>query len=174
MTSQNTPERTDCVDRIMAQWAQLRPEIDSHEMALAGRLLRLTRAVSSDISANLAQFGLEPWQFDVLATLRRVGEAVTARRLAESTMVSQPALTNRVDKLVSKGWVFRTVDPNNRRQVLISLSPEGTELLDRVFPTHIEVCRTTPPGLTPEQREELEALLRLALVAVEQSEGSDS
>ncbi len=46
-------------------------------------------------------------------------------------------MTHRVDRLVGRGLVTRQVDPDNRRRVLVELTPEGLALVDRVLEGHV-------------------------------------
>lgn len=118
----------DAVDMILEQWNKERPDVDVSSMGVLGRLNRASRLASLDVQKFMNQFGLEPWEFDVLATLRRsAAEApLTPGRLASLTMIGSAAMTNRVDRLVSRGLVHRETNPENRRQLLISLTPEDS------------------------------------------------
>ncbi|MFD0536210.1 MarR family winged helix-turn-helix transcriptional regulator [Actinomadura luteofluorescens] len=115
----------DAVDRIVEQWARARPDLDASPMRVLGRLSRLTRIAERELKALFAEFGLERGEFDVLATLRRADSpgGITAGTLARSSMVTSGAVTNRLDRLVAKGYVTRDLDPANRRTVLVALTP---------------------------------------------------
>ncbi len=64
----------DAVDDFLDQWAARRTDLDLDAMGSIGRVLRLSRLVSAHLKDYFAQHGLETWEFDVLATLRRGGE----------------------------------------------------------------------------------------------------
>jgi DNA-binding MarR family transcriptional regulator len=144
----------DSVDDFLDQWQRERPDLDTGPMGLVGRIF--------------AREGIESWEFDVLATLRRSGPPYTLSPsdLVASTMVGSAAMTNRVDKLVSRNLVTREVDPNNRRRLLVSLTPEGLALVDEVVEGHVANERTLVGGLTASDREELAELLRKLLVSL--------
>jgi hypothetical protein len=61
----------DAVDLILEQWNKERPDVDVSSMGVLGRLNRASRLASLDVQKFMNRFGLEPWEFDVLATLRR-------------------------------------------------------------------------------------------------------
>ena len=155
----------DHIDRIIDQWRTTRPDIDPDPMELPARLQYLARAADDRITANLARFNLERWQFDVLATLRRTDRALTAGELCANSMISGSAMTNRVDKLAAAGLLTRCTDPDNRRCVRITLTDTGRELVDKILPTHLDTCRDTLAGLTDDERETLGHLLRKTLMA---------
>ena len=56
------------------QWACERPDLDIGPMVLLGRLGEAALLISRDrLNPLFAEFGLQPGEFDVLATLRRSG-----------------------------------------------------------------------------------------------------
>ncbi|MFJ6797326.1 MarR family winged helix-turn-helix transcriptional regulator [Streptomyces sp. NPDC091268] len=158
----------DGVDRITAQWRTVRPDLDTSPMALIGRLSRASRLLERGIKENLAAHGVEPWEFDVLATLLRSGppHVLSAGELSSAAMVSSAALTNRIDHLVGKGWVERAVDPTHRRRVLISLTPTGRDLTNRLVEHHLIGEENQLTGLTTAERDHLTTLLRRVLLTL--------
>ncbi len=63
----------DKVDKIITQWNKERPDLDVASMALIGRFKRITQFFSLEMSKTFSEYGLNPANFDVLATLRRSG-----------------------------------------------------------------------------------------------------
>lgn len=159
---------TDAVDSFLAQWQRERPEMDATPMGVVGRLSRASSLVEHDISEYFVAQGMEPWEFDVLATLRRSGApyTLTPKRLVARTMVGSAAMTNRVDRLVAKQLVTRETDPNNRRSVLITLTATGHELVERVVDGHVANAARLVADLEPVERMELNRLLRKLLISL--------
>lgn len=156
----------DSVDGIVAQWAQVHPEMDVSPMAVIGRLSRLTRHVERELQAVFAQHGLQPGEFDLLATLRRAdtdGTGLTAGQLAESAMVTSGAITNRLDRLLAKGLITRETDPSSRRTIRVALTPRGREAVDAALRDHVDNEQRLLSALTTGQRDQLEGLLRVLL-----------
>jgi len=56
----------------------------------------------------------------------------TVRGLAETLNFSKPAVTRALDRLTRLGFVVRDRDPNDRRSVLVSMTPEGHAFLDEL------------------------------------------
>jgi DNA-binding MarR family transcriptional regulator len=52
--------------------------------------------------------------------------------LAAEERVTQPAITLLVNRLEERGWVKRIPDPSDRRAVLVSLTPQGEEVFERL------------------------------------------
>ena len=94
--------------------------------ALAGELrlacMRISRRVRFESTDAIA-----PHQYSVLVRLE--GTPRTPGELAEIERVSPPSMTRTVSGLVERGLVKRTDDPADRRQVILSLTPEGVALL---------------------------------------------
>ncbi|MEV7660495.1 MarR family transcriptional regulator [Paenarthrobacter sp. NPDC089316] len=164
----------DAVDTILNQWKRERPDLDVSSMGVLGRLSRASRLASLNVQKFMNQFGLEPWEFDVLATLRRSApEApLTPGRLASLTMIGSAAMTNRVDRLVNRGLIHRETNPENRRQLLVSLTPEGRALVDDVVEHHVENQQKMLEGLSRTEQTQLANLLRKFLLANNDGEPS--
>jgi DNA-binding MarR family transcriptional regulator len=163
----------DAVDRILAQWARARPDLDASPMGVLGRLSRVTRIAERELKALFDEFGLERGEFDVLATLRRAGspDGMSAGALARSSMVTSGAVTNRLDRLVAKGYVTRDLDPTDRRTVVVALTPTGRELIDRAVVAHVDNERRILAGLDERQQNDLAAILRVLLLSLDDGAG---
>nr|WP_239679422.1 MarR family transcriptional regulator [Natronosporangium hydrolyticum] len=91
---------------------------------------------------------------------------MTAGALARFTLVTSGAVTNRLDRLVAKGYITREVDPANRRSVLVALTPAGRELIDRAVAAHVANERRILAALDHQQQDELAATLRTLLLSL--------
>ncbi len=159
--------REDAVDRIIGQWKEVRPELDSSPIGVIGRVSRLSRLVERRLAENFAHHGIESWMYDVLATLRRSGPPyeLTAGELVRQTMVTTGAITNRIDRLEQRGLVERA-SAEDRRKVIVRLTNAGLLLVDEVVISHLATEREILATLSPRQRRELADLLRTTLLAL--------
>lgn len=66
----------------------------------------------------------------VLRKLRTAPRRIT--ELAAEERVTQPAITLLVNRLTERGWVQRIPDPTDGRAVLVSLTPAGQEVFERL------------------------------------------
>ncbi|SNR46208.1 MarR family winged helix-turn-helix transcriptional regulator [Blastococcus mobilis] len=151
----------DRVSDYLEQWRRERPDLDPAPMGVVGRLSRASELISRTTRAYFADHGLQAGEFDVLATLRRSGApfTLTPGQLAESTMVSSAAITNRLSRLEDKGLLVRRTDPSNRRNVLVALTDDGLALVDDIVEGHLENERRLLTPLAPEEQEQLAVLL---------------
>ena len=159
----------DHVDGVLRQWSAERPDLDASPMGIIGRIQRASRRLERGISENFARFGLQLWEFDILSTLRRSGPPyrLTAGALSASAMVTSGAITNRVDRLVERGLVTRETDPNNRRSVVITLSPAGWDLIEEVLAHHVTREEQLLASLSADEQERLAGLLRTLLIGLD-------
>jgi DNA-binding MarR family transcriptional regulator len=159
----------DDVDRIVAQWAVERSDLQTDAMAVFGRIYRLARIVGDRQEQAYARLGINRGEFDVLATLRRSGVPfqLSPKALSSTLMLTTGGMTGRLDRLEERGLVRRTPDPTDRRGLLITLLAAGHELVDRAVVAGLDVQREVLEQLPPESRRQLDALLRDLLAAAE-------
>ncbi len=152
----------DEVDRIVAAWSRERPDLDVGPMEVLSRVSRLARHLDRTRREAFTGHALEPWEFDVLAALRRAGEpyTLTPGQLLTQTLVTSGTMTNRVDRLAARGLVVRQPDPRDGRSVLVQLSDSGRERVDAAFADLLARERALLAHLDARQRERLAALLR--------------
>jgi DNA-binding MarR family transcriptional regulator len=76
-------------------------------------------------------------------------------------------MTNRVDRLVARGFVERLPDPHDRRGVLVRLTDTGRETVDGALAGLLEQERDLLSALTPAEVRQLAGLMRRLAVSVE-------
>lgn len=79
------------------------------------------------------EFGITAAQFH---TLRRIKEGkASVSALAECMHLSRPNISRTVDELVNAGMVAREQDAADRRNIGLSLTPQGDELINNLLRT---------------------------------------
>lgn len=162
----------DHVDVVLEQWARRRPDLDTTPMAVLGRLSRLTRLVEARQQATFARHDLDAPSFDVLATLRRADppHELTPGQLATAAMVTSGAISQRLDRLESRGLVRRRRGDVDTRTVLVMLTAAGQAAIDAALPDHLETGRGLLAPLADHHVEDLARLLRTLLARHEDVE----
>jgi len=153
----------DRADVAVKQWAQERPDLPALPMALFGRLSEAAEVIMRDhLNPLFAEAGLQPGEFDVLATLRRSGAPfmLSPTRLYEAAMISSGGMTNRLDRLERAGLIERRPDPIDRRGKLIALTPAGRRVIDDTLTRHVANEEKLLGVLTTAEQEKLNTLLR--------------
>jgi DNA-binding MarR family transcriptional regulator len=152
----------DEVDRIVDAWTRERPDLDFAPLQILSRVARLSRHLERARRAAFAASDLEPWEFDVLAALRRAGAPyeLSPKSLLQQTLVSSGTMTNRIDRLVERRLVDRRTDPNDGRGILVKMTARGRERVDAAISELLHSEGELLDGLSPIDQERLSALLR--------------
>jgi DNA-binding MarR family transcriptional regulator len=167
---------SDHVDGILEQWRRERSDVDTAVLGLIGRLHRAAVLTNAPLAAGLAEHGLQPGWFDLLAALRRSGRPyeLNPTHLRRATLLSSGGMTKRLDRLAEAGLVERRADPTDRRGVLVRLTPHGRAVVDEVLEAHVANEERLLRSLKPADRRRLDKLLRTLLADLEADLEADS
>jgi DNA-binding MarR family transcriptional regulator len=100
-------------------------------------------------------------EYDVLYTLSKSSHPMRAKELARNVLLSQPALSRLVDRLVERGFVQRATDPADRRGSLLTLTDDGRDRQKQVGRQHsADVAAAMIDKLTAQEQLERAALCR--------------
>lgn len=159
----------DIVDQAIEEWQREQPDLDASPLGVVSRILVLAQQMEKTANRALERHGIELWQFDVLAALRRAGAPyrLSPTQLSDSVILTSGAMTNRLDRLESDGLVVRLRDPDDRRGVLIQLTPRGRKLVDEAVETRLADAREAVSSLHRSESRVLAKLLRRLIVALE-------
>jgi DNA-binding MarR family transcriptional regulator len=159
----------DEVDRLVEAWRRERPDLDLRPMEVLSRISRLGHHLDRARRQAFAEHALEPWEFDVLAALRRAGAPyqLSPGRLLKETLVTSGTMTNRVDRLAARGLVQRTPDPHDRRGVLVGLTVAGRVTVDGALDGLLAREQALLAGLDAAEQSTLARLLRTLVVPFE-------
>ncbi len=91
---------------------------------------RLARRLRVERAGGLAKTGLSDTQLASLAALDHHG-AMTPRELAEHEKVQPPSMTRVIAAMEDRGLVLRATHPTDRRQVILSVTPQGKSLVNQ-------------------------------------------
>jgi DNA-binding MarR family transcriptional regulator len=155
----------DEVDGIVAAWRRERPDLDVAPMEVLSRLARVAHRLDRQRANAFGAHDLESWEFDVLAALRRSGEPFTLSpgQLVRETFVTSGTMTNRVDRLASRGLVEREDHPEDRRGVLVRLTPAGRAKVDAALADLLAAEQIMLRSLSRADQDQLVRALRLLL-----------
>nr|WP_312856533.1 MarR family transcriptional regulator [Phytoactinopolyspora halotolerans] len=153
---------TDEVDRLVQAWRRERPDLDVAPMEVLSRVSRLARHLDRARRSAFAAHGLEPWEFDVLAALRRSGPPyeLSPGTLLAQTLVTSGTMTTRVDKLTARGLVTRRRDEQDRRAVQVALTDDGRAAVDAALESLLAHERQILADIGDADRRSLARLLR--------------
>ncbi len=165
------PAVPDATDRVLHQWAQVRPDLDVSSVGVISRLGRLRAIIAEEQEAVFAEHGVTNPTFTMLVTLVRINQpgGISQRRLANEMALTPGTVSARVDRLVADGLVVRSPDPADGRGSLVTLTDRGRDLFEAVVPAHLANQVRLLGSLSAEEQATLAGLLRKLLLAFEGS-----
>lgn len=126
----------------------------SHIFAAAVR-----EVLESKLIKEASPFPLTLSQFHILKVMALNGRHQVGE-LAGFLGVSPPAATRNIDKLERLGLVVRSPSAGDRRVTLLSVSPQGREVVDRYEEIKAERVSPVLEGFRPEEIEQFSGLLQ--------------
>jgi DNA-binding MarR family transcriptional regulator len=93
--------------------------------------------------------GLKPQQYQLLLQVKASGinQPSTISHIAEKLQIQHHSTVELVDRLTGKGLVRRKRAGEDRRQVMLELTPKGEKVLRELALHHREELRSNGPGL---------------------------
>jgi DNA-binding MarR family transcriptional regulator len=166
----------DSVDRLIAEWRAVRPDLDFAPVEVVTRLRRLRTHLDVALEASLAACGLSGPSFGVLSALRRQGPPfqLSQRALTDRLGLTSGTVSVRVDQLVALGLVTRQADPGDRRGSLVRLTEAGLQRCDACTPAYLADEDRLLSALNLEERAQLVQLLRHLLAGFEAERRPDA
>lgn len=111
---------------------------EPREFAVWTRLVRAADAARATVETALKKSGFPPlsW-YDVLLELSRApDEGLRPSELEQKLLLPQYNLSRLVDRIVRAGYAQKTVLPEDRRGHFLSITPQGRQLIGRMWPAY--------------------------------------
>lgn len=122
-------------------------------------LARAYQALEQAVRPHLAQSGLGMTEFAVLEVLYHKG-ALPLGELRDRILVTGASTTYVVKKLEERGLLRRSRCDDDHRVVFGELTAKGRDLIDEVFPGHVDRLRAVMAGLSAAEKHAATRLLR--------------
>lgn len=101
-------------------------------------LFRAQVAIMRSLAANFPSREISLNEYDVLFNLsRRPDRRIRMRDLNKHVLLTQPSVSRLVDRLVSRGYLRKLGDPDDRRGAIVELTDAGYALFRRVAVEHM-------------------------------------
>jgi DNA-binding MarR family transcriptional regulator len=124
---------------------------DAWEALLSAHALLMKQFAAEDIWQDLSMR-----EYDVLYTLSKFREPMRMGELHRHVLLSQPALSRMVDRLVERGFIERSPDPADGRGIRLSLTAAGRDIQHQIGRRHARsVARAVTAELDPEELRQL-------------------
>jgi DNA-binding MarR family transcriptional regulator len=104
-------------------------------------------------------FGIAQMQYEALQTVGREPR-IDQRMLARTIGFDMSTIGSVIDRRESRGLLLRKAHPEDRRVRLLTITPDGQQLLDEVEPSVMRAQERMLQPLAPEQRPMFMDMLR--------------
>ena len=167
-----TGER-DWIDQVVERLADLQPDLSSDVYQVTGRIARIATRIAQRQDEVFGRYGLNRGDVGVLNALRSSLPAnrLSPTQLFRGLMLSSAGMTKRLDRLEQKGLVQRRPDANDRRSIIIELTPGGRRLVSKAVAENTRNEAAFLKGFSPNERRVLTDLLRRVLARAEPASG---
>ena len=105
-------------------------EVDGLARQFMATMPRVMHRLGSELRGQSGDGQLSMAQFRVLAMLSTAPHRLN--ELAAAHEVTAPTMSRLVTTLVERGWLTREVDAEDRRQVIVALTPTGRAVWDEL------------------------------------------
>lgn len=160
------PAGSDFVDTLQPEWDAKFPDGRYKCVPSVTRIVRMSHYIAKAVDRNLAEFGLNRGEFELLGALIRSESQSLSPKVVQSRMlISSGALTNRIDRLEAKALIRREPDPDDRRGCRLVPTPKGIDLGLKAVASHMALEARLVSALTDKERRTLEALLKKLILS---------
>jgi DNA-binding MarR family transcriptional regulator len=126
---------------------------------LTSRCARELEVVGSLVDGVVAtvcrRYGLSHAALNALAVIEGEGQPMLTGEVATRMHITSGTVTSLLDNLERKGHIVRSSDRDDRRRVLVDITPAAQALLDEVLPAIQQVTRYIIDGIGVERQQAL-------------------
>ncbi|MDI6024510.1 MarR family transcriptional regulator [Leucobacter sp. UT-8R-CII-1-4] len=108
----------------------------SEGATLVMALLHTAALIDRACARELAAFDLSEGRLAVLLAIANTETSATPALVAEQLGVTRAAVTGLIDGLERQGYLARVEHPSDRRSIVLKISPEGIDALDKIGPRY--------------------------------------
>ena len=114
------------------------------------------------------EYHLSPSARQALAVVEGAGQPLEPSVIAERVLITAGSMTSLLDTLEKRGLIRRMPHPDDRRKLLIDITPEAQAIVDKLLPSlHARERDVISSALsTPEQRELLQLVAKVQHAAL--------
>ncbi|HKW72691.1 MAG TPA: MarR family transcriptional regulator [Candidatus Dormibacteraeota bacterium] len=132
------------------------------EEQVSSLVFHLGRELRTALDRRLANHGMTSQQAALLLLSRLLREP-NPIKVAERLGTDTAGMTRLMDRLESKGLIFRKVNPDDRRSIVIVLGPKSKHVLPRLIPEFRHVEDGLLDGFNKHEVEHLQSMLKRLL-----------
>ena len=159
----------DSIDEFVERACRIFPRLDPEVEGAVDRICKLNKRFETMLEHAVEAFDLNKGEFKVLITLRQHNDDFTMSpgELGDELLLSSGAMTNRLDRLESAGLIAREPDPDDRRALIVRLTPEGLRRIDEAVNEAAHNEFAVVSVLSAVEQKRLNSLLRKLMLSFE-------
>ena len=124
------------------------------------KISRARKTLSFRTGRLLAEYQLTESQLGTLEVLHYLGP-MCQRDIGEKLLVTGGNMTMVLSNLEKRGLISRKRDGEDRRQITVSLTAKGQQLIAELFPKHAQNIADLMSVLSPDEQDELGRLCKI-------------
>lgn len=150
----------DAIDKVAASF----PNTNKKRVVVARLFHHITPRLTTYLNDQLKPFGLyEATWLSLLALFAHDEHVQSPTDLSDVLDASRTSATRVADELVKNEWVARTWCDQDRRKVILTLTPKGHELINTVIPALHQEFERLWSDFEPAELDLFEGLMRKLL-----------
>lgn len=122
------------------------------EKSIGYRFSKLHRIHFFLASEDICPLGITMAQLPFLLVLFDRAKAITQEEMAQAMALNPGATARGLEKLEQKGFIHREINPENRRQKLVTLTAKSRTLETQIFKALKNASNILVEGLTTEEQ----------------------
>lgn len=136
--------------------------INPSQFKTTSLIVKLGNAVTYYRNLKMQDIDLTSVQSDAIISILR-NPNITASELKDSLQLSQSTVAGIISRLDNKGILNKTVSTDDARKAILTLTPAGIELEDKLKDIAVQTQHALLEGMSEEEQAEFERLLEIAL-----------
>lgn len=140
--------------------------MDSIQLKAMTIMMRAAQYMGEFSRKDIKKYDLNITEFAVLELLYHRGEQ-PIQVIGKKILIASSSITYVVDKLEKKGYVQRVHCSSDRRVIYASITEQGRQLMDTIFPEHAQEMKRMFEGI---DEQELQQLIEIAKKVGKQAE----
>ncbi|AEF41505.1 MarR family winged helix-turn-helix transcriptional regulator [Hoyosella subflava] len=144
--------------RVSNEFIADNPDVDASAVEVSINFMAVSELASSRMESLLAPLGLRKGGYNLLMVLAGAEGPITPTQIGERIVARGATITGLVNTLVRRGYAERAPDPNDRRRVLVSITPSGRDV---VSDASAVICRSDEELMGIFSEDERERLIRM-------------
>ena len=139
------------------------------DQAMLARLIKLVHKLFCDHGNQLMRdYGISHPEYNVLMMLDGSEQGLSPSEISEAASEKSSNVTRLIDQLLAKELVSREASAEDRRKLVVRLSPAGEQLIEQVMPAVIKQLQHFFSGVEPAELRHTETVLTRILMGLEQ------